>query len=77
MGDISRRFVAIHPIFAISSPGEGTCHEDAVVRHADSPRGYAAMIRVAKSLAMTAYDLLAEPDLLASAKAEFAASKES
>ncbi|HUY29100.1 MAG TPA: amidohydrolase [Candidatus Binataceae bacterium] len=77
MGDISHRFVAIHPVFAISSPGEGTCHEDAFVRHADSRRGYDAMIRVAKSLAMTAYDLLAEPDLLASAKAEFAASKES
>jgi amidohydrolase len=77
MGDISHRMVAIHPVFAISSPGEGTCHEDAFVRHADSPRGYDAMTRVAKALAMTAYDLLAEPELLASAKAEFAQSKES
>lgn len=76
MGDISHRIVAIHPVFAISSPGEGTCHEDAFVRHADSPRGYDAMIRVAKALAMTAYDLLAEPALLAAAKAEFAASKD-
>lgn len=72
MGDISHRFVAIHPIFAIATPGEGSCHEDGFVRHADSPRGYDAMIRVAKALAMTAYDLLAEPELLASAKAEFA-----
>ena len=36
-----------------------------------------AMIRVAKAMAMTAYDLLAEPELLASAKKEFEARKES
>jgi len=77
MGDVSHRMIAIHPVFAITSPGEGTCHEDAFVRHADSPRGYDAMIRVAKALAMTAFDLLAEPELLASAKAEFAQSVES
>ncbi|MHB8383906.1 MAG: amidohydrolase [Candidatus Binataceae bacterium] len=76
MGNISHRMIAIHPVFAIATPGEGTCHEDAFVRHADSPRGYDAMIRVAKALAMTAHDLLAEPELLSSAKAEFAARKE-
>ncbi len=77
MGDISHAIVAIHPVFAISSPGEGTCHEDAFVKHADSERGYNAMIRVAKALAMTAYDLLAEPELLSQAKAEFAANRDS
>lgn len=77
MGNISHRIVAIHPVFAIASAGEGTCHEDAFARHADSPRGYDAMIRVAKALAMTAYDLLAEPALLVAAKAEFAKSVES
>jgi hypothetical protein len=35
------------------------------------------MIRVAKAMAMTAYDLLAEPELLAAAKKEFEARKES
>lgn len=75
MGDVSHRMIAIHPVFAISNPGEGTCHEDVFVRHADSPRGYDAMIRVAKALAMTAYDLIAEPELLAAAKAEFAAGR--
>ncbi len=30
------------------------------------------MIRVAKAMALTAYDLLAEPQALASAKADFA-----
>jgi amidohydrolase len=77
MGDVSHVMPAIHPAFAISRHGEGNCHEDSFVAHADSPRGYDAMIRVAKAMAMTAYDLLAEPDLLASAKKEFAARRES
>ena len=64
-------------IFAISSRGEGACHEDAFVKHADAPRGYDAMIRVAKAMALTAYDLQAEPELLKAAKAEFAERKES
>jgi len=47
------------------------------VKHADAPRGYDAMIRVAKAMALTAYDLQAEPELLKAAKAEFAERKES
>jgi metal-dependent amidase/aminoacylase/carboxypeptidase family protein len=77
MGDVSHVMPAIHPVFAISRRGEGNCHEDAFVKHADSEHGYAAMIRVAKAMAMTAYDLLAEPDLLAASKQEFAARTES
>jgi len=77
MGDVSHVMPAIHPSFAISRPGEGNCHEDAFVAHADSKRGYDAMIRVAKAMAMTAYDLLAQPEFLASAKAEFGVRKES
>ncbi len=77
MGDVSHVMPAIHPSFAISRHGEGNCHEDAFVAHADSARGYDAMIRVAKAMAMTAYDLLAQPELLASAKKEFEARKES
>jgi amidohydrolase len=73
MGDVSHALPAIHPLFQVSKPGEGTCHEDAFVRHADSDGGYAAMIRVAKAMALTAYDLLANPEQLAAAKAEFAA----
>lgn len=77
MGDVSHVMPAIHPLFAISKRGEGNCHEDAFVAHADSKHGYEAMIRVAKAMAMTAYDLLAEPELMASAKKEFEARKES
>jgi amidohydrolase len=72
MGDVSYVMPAIHPLFKVAEPGDGNCHEDAFVSHADSPRGYEAMIRVAKAMAMTAYDLLSEPELLRAAKAEFA-----
>lgn len=77
MGDVSHLIPAIHPCFQVAKRGEGTCHEDAFVKHTDSEYGYAAMIRVAKALAMTAYDLLADPALLAAAKKEFAEGKES
>jgi len=77
MGDISHALPAIHPIFQVAKRGEGSCHEDAFVKYTDSEFGYAAMIRVAKTLAMTAYDLLADPALLKAAKDEFASRKES
>jgi amidohydrolase len=76
MGDISHAMPAIHPVFAIADRGSGSCHEDRFVAHADSARGYDAMIRVAKALAMTAYDLLADKELMASARAEFAERQE-
>ncbi len=77
MGDISHAMPAIHPTFAIAKHGEGSCHEDAFVTHANSSRGYEVMIRVAKALAMTAYDLLADEQLMAAAKAEFDRRRES
>ena len=77
MGDISHAMPAIHPTFAIAHRGEGSCHEDRFVAHADSRQGYDAMIRVAKALAMTAYDLLADPEFLKAAKAEYAQRQES
>jgi amidohydrolase len=73
MGDISHAMPAIHPMFQISNPGEGNCHEDAFVEYTDSERAYVAMIRVAKAMALSAYDLLSKPEELAAAKAEFAA----
>ena len=77
MGDISHAMPAIHPTFAIARHGEGSCHEDRFIAHADSSRGYDAMIRVAKSLAMTAYDLISDQALMAAAKAEYAERQES
>ena len=77
MGDVSHVMPSIHPIFQVAKRGEGSCHEDAFVKYTDSEYGYAAMIRVAKALAMTAYDLLADPALLKAAKDEFAQRQES
>jgi amidohydrolase len=77
MGDVSHVIPAIHPIFQVAKRGEGSCHEDAFVKHTDSEYGYAAMIRVAKALAMTAYDLLADPAFLKATKDEFAGRQES
>jgi amidohydrolase len=77
MGDVSHVLPAIHPIFQVAKRGEGSCHEDAFVKYTDSEYGYAAMIRVAKALAMTAYDLLADPALMKATKAEFAQRQES
>ncbi len=75
MGDISHAIPAIHPMFQISNQGEGTCHESVFVGYSDSDRAYDAMIRVAKAMALSAYDLMANPETLAAAKAEFAAAK--
>ncbi len=75
MGDVSHAMPAIHPMFQVSNKGEGTCHEDAFVSYSDSEPAYAAMIHVAKAMALSAYDLLANPEALAAAKAEFAAAK--
>ena len=76
MGDVSHAMPSIHPLFQISDTGKGNCHEDAFVKFTDSERGYAAMIRVAKAMALTAYDLMAKPEVLRAAKEEFAARHE-
>jgi amidohydrolase len=75
MGDVSHALPAIHPTFQISNRGEGSCHEDVFVKYSDTDRAYTAMIRVAKAMALSAYDLLANPEALAAAKTEFAAAK--
>jgi amidohydrolase len=77
MGDVSHAMPAIHPVFRIADPGAGNCHEDRFEKHTDTPRAYDAMIRVAKAMAMTAYDLMADPSLLEAARAEFASRRES
>jgi amidohydrolase len=75
MGDISHALPAIHPMFQVSNHGEGTCHEDVFVKFSDSDRGYTAMLRVAKAMALSAYDLLTNADALAAAKNEFASAR--
>jgi amidohydrolase len=72
MGDVSHAVPAIHPYLAICDIGEAMCHQDAFAECADRPRGYQTMLNAAKAMALTAYDLLTQPELLAAAKAEWA-----
>jgi amidohydrolase len=76
MGDVSHAVPAIHPVFRIADPGAGNCHEERFEKHTDTPRAYEAMIRVAKAMALTAYDLLADTALMDSARGEFARRQE-
>jgi amidohydrolase len=76
MGDVSHAVPAIHPVFRIADPGAGNCHEERFEKHTDTPRAYDAMIRVAKAMALTAYDLLADTALMESARGEFARRRE-
>jgi amidohydrolase len=71
MGDVSYAVPAMHPYLGICDIGEAMCHQDAFVAHANSPRGYQAMLSVAKAMALTTYDLLTEPDFLTAVKAEW------
>jgi amidohydrolase len=71
MGDVSYVVPAIHPYLAICDIGETMCHQDAFVERANSPRGYQAMLCAAKAMALTAYDLLTQPEFLAAVKAEW------
>jgi amidohydrolase len=77
MGDVSHALPAIHPIFRIADPGAGNCHEERFAQQTDTPRAYDAMIRVAKAMALTAYDLVADPALMESARREYAGRQES
>ena len=70
MGDISQVMPAIHAYFCIG-PETMAGHSTEFAEAAVSEAGDAAVINAAKSLAMTAADLLAEPTLLDRAKTEF------
>jgi len=72
IGNVSLVVPAIHPYVKISA--ENVAGHTAEFRVAsDSPYGYSQMIKAAKALALTAVDLLGDPDLLARVKSEFTA----
>jgi amidohydrolase len=52
-----------------------TWHSQEVVEAANSPLGYANTLAVARAMALTGVDLIAEPDLLTAVKDEFARAK--
>ncbi len=71
MGNITHHIPGIHPYVVITDPGTAG-HSPEFAEAAVSERGDAALLRAAKAMAMTAVDLLANPELMAQAKAEFA-----
>ena len=72
MGNVSYEVPSIHPYLSICDIGDTICHQDAFVERAQSPRGFETMLNAAKSMALTAHDLLTQPELLAAAKEEWA-----
>lgn len=72
MGDVSQVVPGIHPYLAICQPGESICHQHRFAQFACSEQGFEVMLTAAQSLALTALDLLLEPELLQTVKTEFA-----
>jgi len=75
MGNVSHRLPSIHPMLAVA-PEDVIIHNAAFARWAASGRGDAAVIDGAKSLALTALDLMCDSVLLDRAHADFAATAE-
>jgi len=71
MANVSHVVPAIHPYLSIG-PSDMPGHSTAFAEAADSPKGHDAMLAAAKILAMTAVDLIHNPDLLSAIKEEFA-----
>lgn len=70
MGNVSQVVPAAHPYIGIApegTPGHSAAFRDA----AATPQAHANALSAAKALALVAVDLLADPSLLARAKAEF------
>jgi amidohydrolase len=72
MGNVSHRLPSIHPCLAVA-PLNVIIHNAEFARHAVSERGDQAVIDGAKSLAMTALDLMSDAALMERSKADFAA----
>jgi amidohydrolase len=70
MGNVSHVVPALHPTIAIA-PADVPGHSQAFLEASGSLRGYQAMVDAAKALAMTGADLLADPQLVEKARAEF------
>ena len=70
MGNVMQVLPGIHPYIAISDqviPGHSTAFRD----HAATPEALDRALVAAKALALTAIDVLADPDVLKKARAEF------
>jgi amidohydrolase len=72
MGNVSHRLPSIHPCLGVA-PLNVIIHNAEFARHAVSEKGDQAVIDGAKSMAMTALDLMGDAATLARVKADFAA----
>jgi amidohydrolase len=72
MGNVSRAVPSIHPFMAVADPS-APLHSAAFAAATLAPRAEAAVMAAVEALALTARDVLADPDLLREARAEFAA----
>jgi metal-dependent amidase/aminoacylase/carboxypeptidase family protein len=75
MGNVSHRVPSIHPMLGVAPAGV-IIHNPEFARYAASDKGDAAVIDGAKSLAMTALDLMADPAAMAETRADFTATAE-
>lgn len=73
MGNVSQVVPSIHPNFGVGAPVVTHSREFTAV--AATAAAHAAMLRTAQALAMTAIDLVLDPELLERAKKEFASSR--
>lgn len=73
MGDVSHAVPSIHPWIAICKKGETTCHQRAFQVCAGGEGGALGMLAAATAMALTTADLLADGELLAEVRREFAA----
>jgi amidohydrolase len=71
-GNVSHVLPALHPYIAIAPDGTAG-HTVAFREAALSPDGHAGLINAAKGMAMTAIDLLCDPQLMQAARHEFEA----
>ncbi|MGB1895807.1 MAG: M20 family metallopeptidase [Parvibaculales bacterium] len=75
MGNISHRVPSIHPMIACAPPSV-VIHNPEFAKWAGSEKGDKAVIDGAKSLAMTAIDVLTDKKMMQQAKDDFAATAE-
>lgn len=72
LGNVSLRVPSIHPMVEVADEGVGM-HTEEFVEHAASPRGDAAVIAAAKTLAAVAVELASDAELMDRVTAEFTA----
>jgi len=70
MGDISQALPSIHPYVSIGPKALGG-HTIEFREAALTDKGFAAMLAAAKAMALTSYDLLTKPELLARVRRDF------